>query len=182
MGPYHRTDAQRAKDFLQSREYEEYVEGRLGVPTVTRFDSANDLDIYVPTDVGDGWYLEIKEKIQQYTKRWLLLDGVEERDIFIIDELTVRRALLKYPKVLFLIRDNVGDADGPRLFLVPLWELVVAPRARVNRVKKGKWIVDMSKWPRLADEGDIVEAAEAHLSTGMWLAPACLGYEEVPQA
>ena len=34
--------------------------------------------------------LEIKEKNQPLTERWHLLDGGEERNLFVLDELTVR--------------------------------------------------------------------------------------------
>lgn len=177
---YERTDAQRTGDFARSRAYEEHVSEVLGVANITRFDSPNDLDIFVPTDIGDGWYLEIKEKNQRYTDRWHLLDGVLERDLFIIDELTTRRALLKYPKVFYLLRDNVG-AETPRLFLIPLWELVCMERHRVDRVRKGKWILDLAPITRLASEGDIVEAVATTLIQEPWLQSNCMGGPGVEQ-
>lgn len=179
--PYHRTTEQQQSDFQKSRAYEEHVESCLGVPTITRFNSANDLDIYVPTDVEEGWYLEIKEKNQSYTDGWHLLDGVPERDLFIMDELTMRRAMLKYPNVMFLIRDNAANKDMPRLFMTPIWDLICVDKVRVNRVKKGKWIINLAALPRIADETAIVEFATHAISSQLWLSPMCAGVDDAPQ-
>lgn len=132
---YRRTREQKNSDFLQARIWEEEVAGMWEPGMLdARFTSVNDLDLWLP-----GLFIELKEKKQKYTDRWLLLPEVPESEIFIMDELTVRRALAHYPGVLFLIR----DVPSGRLKHVPLWELVVVERARVNRAGKGKWVIDM---------------------------------------
>lgn len=178
---YTRTAAQRSHDFANAREYEEYVSARLGVPNHTRFDAKDDLDIWVP-----GYMVEVKEKNQPLTDRWHLYPGVDERDLFVLDELTVRKALRWYPAVFYLIRDNAHDHHlpkderQPRLFLAPVWELVGVERVRVDRSTKGKWIIDLQKFRRLSDEADIPTIAHALLVEQAWKRSPCQG-GEVPQ-
>ena len=167
---YTRTAAQRSHDFANARAYEEYVSERIGVPNHTRFDGKDDLDIWVP-----GWMLEIKEKNQPLTDRWHLYNGVDERDLFILDELTVRKGLRWYPEVFYLLRDNAGDPGGPRLFFAPIWELVSVERVRVDRSTKGKWILDLTDFPRLADEANVPEFAHHALTEQKWKQSNCLG-------
>jgi len=175
VSPYTRTDAQRAHDFANARAYEEYVAGRLGVLNHTRFDAKDDLDVWVP-----GYFIEIKEKNQPLTDRWHLLDGVPEENLFILDELTVRKALRWYPEVFYLLRDNAADPDNPRLFLAPVWEVIGVERVRVDRSTKGKWILDLTKFRRIIDEADIPTMAHAMLVEQEWKKSPCLG-GEVPQ-
>ena len=165
--PYKRTKEQKEHDFSNARHYEEYVATSIGVPVVTRFDATDDLDIWVP-----GYYVEIKEKNQHYTQRWHLIDGLPERNLFVIDELTIRRACTKYPKVFFLFRDNVGG-DEPRLYIAPIWELIGVERVRRDRNGKGKWIINIENFPRLADEADIHEYALHALVKQLWLTSDC---------
>lgn len=172
MTPYTRTAAQRAHDFANARAYEEYVAGRIGVPNHTRFDAKDDLDIWVP-----GFMLEVKEKNQPLTSRWHLVPDTDERDLFIFDELTIRKALRWYPEVFFLLRDNASDPANPRLFLAPIWELVAVERVRVDRSTKGKWILDLNKFRRLADEADIPAIAHAMLVDQVWKQSPCQGGE-----
>lgn len=169
---YQRTAEQKEHDFNNARIYEESVAEKLGGFTVTRFDSTDDLDIWSP-----GFYLEIKEKNQRYTQRWQLLEGVPEEFLFIVDELTVRRALRHYPEVFFLIRDNLND----RLFFAPIWEMVSVERVRRNRGGKGKWIIDLRNFVVLADEQWIPEIAAEALAGVRWKRSECLTQLEVPQ-
>jgi len=173
--PYRRTKEQKIHDFSNARHYEEYVATSMGLPVITRFDATDDLDIWVP-----GYYVEVKEKNQNYTQRWHLIDGLPERNLFVIDELTVRRACTKYPHVFFLLRDNVG-ADDPRLFIAPIWELIAVERVRRDRNGKGKWIIDIENFTRLADEADIPAFAVNALVNQLWLTSNCQTMLEVPE-
>jgi len=175
---YRRTIGQQRHDLATARAYEEHVASALGVPVICRFDSPTDLDIYVP---GHDFYVEIKEKNQHYTPRWHLLDDVPERDLFISDELTIRRACEKYPRAFFLIRDNVGLDDMPRLYLIPIWDLICIDRKRVDRAHKGKWILNLAPLLRIPTEADIVETANALLDDRSWLRSECLGGLAVAQ-
>jgi hypothetical protein len=171
MTVYTRTRAQKQNDFLEAREYEEYLESRLGVACDSRFDSTTELDIWVP-----GYMIEAKEKKQKYTKRWQLLEGVLEENLFIIDELTIRRALGEWPGAFFLLRDTVYPS-GPRLFLAPIWELISVERVRVNRDKKGKWIIDTTNFRQVRDESEIPIIATHLLIEKAWKRSECLGGE-----
>ena len=173
--PYKRTREQKVHDFANAREYEEYVAESIGIPVITRFDATDDLDIWVP-----GYYVEVKEKNQNYTQRWHLVDGIPERNLFVIDELTVRRACTKYPHVCFLLKDNVGG-DEPRLYIVPIWELIAVERVRRDRNGKGKWILNLDNFTRLADEADIPAFAILALVKQLWLTSECQTRLEVPE-
>lgn len=173
---YTRTEAERRFDFKNAREYEEYVANRIGVPNLTKFNGKDDLDIWVP-----GYFIEIKEKNNTYTEGWRVLEGVEERNLFILDELTVRKALQWFPNVFFVLRDKADKAE-PRVFLAPIWEIISIDKARLNRGHtethtKGKWIIDLSQFTRLADEADIPELATKLLMDKVWKESQCLGGE-----
>ena len=113
-----------------------------------------------------------------YTKRWHRLPGVEEPDLFIIDELTVRRAAEKYPAAFFVLRDRPTS----RLFFAPIWELISCERVRVNRDKKGKWILDIRNFRQILDEHEIPELAPLLLADIGWRLSPAQTQLEVPQA
>lgn len=171
--PYHRTKAQMVGDFADAREWEEQLAAVFGDHVITQFDSKTALDIWVP-----GYYVEAKEKKQPYGHRWHLLPGVAEQDLFIMDELTVRRGAEKYPAVFFVIRDRPLG----RLFLAPIWEVISAERVRVNRVKKGKWILDVRNFRQISDESDVPDLVPGLLAEVGWRASPALTRLEVPQA
>lgn len=170
--PYARSRAQKAHDFENSRKYEQHVADKIGGFIVTKFTSNDDLDIWQP-----GYYLEIKEKNQHYTKRWQLLHDVPEEFLFIMDELTVRRALRHYPEVFFLIKDNLND----RIYFTPIWELVGVERIRVNRNGKGKWIIDLRNFGILASEEWVPEIAAEALSGVDWKKSHCISQKVIPE-
>lgn len=136
------------RDFETAREFEETVGTWLGNFRVGHLDSTTKLDWWVP-----GVFIDVKEKRQPLGQRWHLLDGVAEPDLFVIDELSVRRAAEFFPHSYFLIRDVPA---GGRIFLARIDEVFCAERARVNREtsqdrKKGKWIVDLRNFRQLVD-------------------------------
>ena len=172
---YQRTEEQRRHDLANAKSFENYVAEEIGVPVHTRFTSKEMLDLWHP-----GYMVEIKEKNQSYGNRWHLLEGTEERDLFILDELTVRKALKWFPEVFFLIRDNVGGNPDPRLFFIPIWEVISVPKSRVDRehhlgALKGKWIIDLSMFTRITDIKEIPELAHHMLVEQVWKRPQCLG-------
>lgn len=172
--PYRRTAAQRAGDFAEARKWEEEVASLFPPGTFrSAFNAKDDLDFWFP-----GVFLELKEKRQPYTERWHLLPGVAEQDLFIIDELTVKRALQHYPAVLFLVR----DVPGGRLFHIPIWELVSVERARVNRVKKGKWIIDLTHFRTVPTPQAAHELMLREMASTRWKDSSVASHKEVPQA
>lgn len=172
--PYRRTAAQRAGDFQAARDWETEVADMFRPGSfLPAFNSTDALDFWFP-----GVFVELKEKRQSYTQRWHLLPGVAEPDLFIIDELTVKRALSHYPAVLFLIR----DVPQGRLFYVPIWELVGVERARVNRVKKGKWIIDLSNFRTIDDPVAAYETFIREMTEQQWKDSSVASHKDVPQA
>lgn len=171
---YHRTDEQKAGDYRRAREWEMEVAGMFDPATfLGNFEATDRLDLWFP-----GVYLELKEKRQSYTPRWHLLPGVPERDLFIIDELTVKRSLQHYPNVLFLIR----DVPGQRLFHAPVWEMISVERARVNRVNKGKWVIDMGNFRTVDDPATSKSLFVRQLVKQHWKDSSVASAKEIPQA
>lgn len=171
---YQRTAEQRAHDRAASREFENHVAELMGDWVHTEFESTTKLDIWIP-----GAYLDIKEKRQPLTARWQLLDRVAERDLFVIDELSVRKALDHWPEAYFLLRDVPG---GDRLFLTSIGHLVTSDRVRRDRAGKGKWIVNLNNFRPIARVEDVLEVVRSELVSMPWKQSPCLSLSEpVPQ-
>ena len=174
---YARTKEQRAFDRDRADKYEAEVDAALSLTTLTKFGSAEAIDIWHP-----GWYLEIKEKHQKIGPRWTLPG--EEHNCFIIDELSIRKHLREYPGVFFLLTDRAGPQVVK--YLVPMWELIGLPKTRMNRRgptghDKGKWIVDLSGCHQIAHESDLDEILHDMMSDTPWMDAGCLGGVEVEQ-
>jgi hypothetical protein len=175
---YARPAGAHAADYAGARAFEELVGGWLGTYKVPNLDAVDRLDYWVP-----GVYLDVKEKNQRLTARWWLLPGVEEVDLFVIDELSVRRAAAHFPHAYFLIRDRPG---GDRIFLARIDEVFCAERARLNRigktnVAKGKWVVDLSNFRQLSDPAAQLLPTVLHDQTSMpWKQSACLSMKGIP--
>jgi len=92
------------------------------------------------------FYLEVKEKRQKYDmSNWP--EYTEETDLFILDDLTVRKCLAYSPKSGIMIRDNLRNA----YFFLSVVDLALMPRMRVNRpiernvaTLKGKWLINLN--------------------------------------
>jgi len=127
-------------DFMNARLFEEEVGSWLGDFKIGSLDSSTKMDWWVP-----GFYLDVKEKRQQLGERFAKLwPEVPREHLFVIDELSVRRAMQYGYSGYFLIRDCPMD----RLYLVRVDELTSTERVRANREttpgrKKGKWLVDL---------------------------------------
>lgn len=172
MNAYLRTSAQKLNDFHDARKFEEEVGEHLPEYKLADLTHNDRLDFWVP-----GFYVEVKEKKQRLTPRWHLLPGVPERDLFVMDELTVRRALRHFPEAYFLIR----DVPENRLFIASITDFVVVERVRRNRGGKGKWIVNLQNFHRLAGLDDITEYVMADLVAMPWKKSEALSQLEVPQ-
>jgi len=108
--------------------------------------SATKLDFTLYLHEGIRFYLEVKEK-RQPTKMSQWPDiGIEEKHLFILDDLSARKILRQSPNSGVFIRNNVL---GKYYFfdVVTLWSV---PRVRVNRYldrehtkAKGKWLLDL---------------------------------------
>jgi hypothetical protein len=145
---YARPKGASAYDFQAAKEFELEVGSWLGDYKVGDLTATDRLDWWVP-----GVFIDVKEKRQKLNQRWQLLPGVDEVDLFVVDELSVRRAMAHFPHAYFVIRDVPG---GNRIFLARIDEMIGAERARVNRVgntahAKGKWIVSLQNFRQLTD-------------------------------
>lgn len=164
-------------DFAAARQWEEEVGEWLGPFKVGNLTDPNRLDWWVP-----GLYLDAKEKKAVLNPRWHLLDGVEERDLFVIDELSIRKAAAKFPHAYFIIRDRPG---GNRIFLARIDEVFTADRVRRNRVgstqhAKGKWIISLRSFRQLTDPAVQLLPTVLHDQINMpWKTSACLSTEVV---
>lgn len=162
---YHRTTEQKQKDFQKAKEFEEKVEEALPNARINATESSDELDFFVP------WiWVEAKEKRQRLTARWWLIEGTDEKDLFVVDELTVRRACKHFPWAYFILRDVPED----RMFLVSIAELVTADRVRRNRVGKGKWILDTSQFRQLDSLDGLMGQVVEDLEKRVWRLSECL--------
>lgn len=160
-------------DLSASKAFEQEVAGYLPSHTISRTDSTTDLDFFIP-----GLYIEVKEKRQALTKRWCLLDGVEERDLFVLDELSLRKALVHAPYSYFVLRDVPG---GLRLFLASAMEVAVVRKERRNRIGKGKLILALNEFRQMESLADIVPVITDDIASLRWKDSACWSAREVPQ-
>ena len=155
-----------ASDVAESKAFEQQVAQHLGPFFIDRTDSTTELDWWIP-----GAVLDAKEKKQPCSKVWHLLPDVPEENLFILDELSIRKAAKHYPTAYFLVHDRPQG----RLFIVSITQIICQERARVNRVGKGKAIFDMSKWTELDSLNEIVGHIMADLITEPWKRSECVG-------
>ena len=160
--PYARRPGQSALDMAAAREFEEEVRAVLPDHCVVRTSSSVDLDYFIPPVV-----VEVKEKKQPLTARWH--GGQDEEDLFIIDELTVRKALKHWPYVWFVMKDCPQD----RIFLANIAEILSADRHRFNRNGKGKWVIDTSGLTIVNLDG-VMDHIRMDLDSEFWKASCCV--------
>lgn len=175
---YARPPGSNRNDFLAAREYEEVVGGWLGKYKIANLDSPVKMDYWVP-----GFYCDIKEKRQQlgdrFASRW---EQVPREHLFVLDELSIRRALQYGYHAYFLIRDCPLD----RVFLARVDEVACTERVRVDREtspgrKKGKWLIDLRQFRQLDDpsEGLLRTVLEDQVNTP-WKDSQCLSQLQIP--
>ncbi|RME55888.1 hypothetical protein D6779_11660 [Candidatus Parcubacteria bacterium] len=127
---------------------EQEVKGFLHVRRINFRDGSSsykDLDFVILSKDRPYFYLEVKEKQKPYSvMNWPRF--VEERWLFIVDDLTVRKCLARSPRSGVLVRDN---KHGEYYFFSVI-DLALMPRLRVNRpikkevqAYKGKWLIDL---------------------------------------
>lgn len=177
---YSRPKGASAADFNAAKEFENEVGTWLGDYKVANLEQSDRLDWWVP-----GFYIDVKEKRQKLTARWVgLLPGVDETDLFVLDELSVRRAMRHFPHAYFVIRDV---PSGGRVFLARIDEVTGAERARLNRVgntqhAKGKWVVSLRNFRQLTDPINQLRPTILHDQVNMpWKSSACLSLIPIPE-
>jgi hypothetical protein len=117
-----------------------------GVSFLDRSDSFKDPDFTILLNGSPYFHLEVKEKRQKYNmKNWPRY--IEEPDLFILDDLTVRKCLAYSPKSGIVIRDNLRELYS----FFSVVDLALMPRRRLNhRIEltipawKGKWLINLN--------------------------------------
>jgi hypothetical protein len=107
-------------------------------------ESGKKMDFVIRVNDVVEFHLEAKEKRQRInTSSWPRV-SFPERELFIVDELTVRKMIVRAPACALVIRDNLTS----RYFFCSVADLVLMPHVRANRMMddnkmKGKWLVDL---------------------------------------
>lgn len=166
-------------DFASAREFEEQVGEWLGNFKVGNLTSPDRLDWWVP-----GVFLDVKEKKQKLSSRWHLIPHTPEEFLFVLDELSVRRAAAHFPHAYFLIRDVPG---GGRIYLARIDEVFCAERVRLNRVgntqhAKGKWVLDLRNFRLLTDPASQLLPTVLNDQQHMpWKSSQCISMIPIPE-
>jgi len=111
------------------------------------------------------FYLEVKEKRQKYNmNNWP--EFCKEADLFILDDLTVRKCLAYSPRSGILIRDNLRNL----YVFLSVVDLALMPRMRVNRricrqipTLKGKWLINLNNGVKAESIEDIFSAIRQYV-------------------
>lgn len=142
----HRPAGAARADYLAAKDYEAVVEFMLGPGIVSYVTSNTELDFHRP-----GYYLDVKERKSNLSDEWDLPPGCSKDDAFVIDELSVRKALRHYPAAYFWLHECQTD----RVFLARIDEVVCGNHTRQDREVdkngslKGKWVVDLNDFREL---------------------------------
>lgn len=118
---------------------------RAQIHFVDQTKSKQALDFTISFEGKVAFHLDVKEKRQHYNLQYWPAYAPEE-DLFIIDDLAVRKCIGFAPHSGVLVRDNLRK----RYHFFSVIDLALMPRLRLNRpgernVKelKGKWLVNL---------------------------------------
>lgn len=173
---YARSSAWKSGDYRNARIFEEQVGAQLGDFKFENLAETDRLDFWIP-----GTQVEVKEKVQKLGVRWHLLPGVPETDLFVIDELSVRRAAQHGFSAYFVIRDRPMD----RLFLARVDEVWAVEHVQRNREgelghMKGKWILDLTNFRQIENLDNLLPLILADQIALNWKRSECLSQKEIP--
>lgn len=138
-----------------------------GVAFQDRSASFKEPDFTILVNKLPYFHLEVKEKRQHYNlKHWD--SSIEERHLFILDDLTVRKCLAYSPKSGILIRDNLRKM----YFFFSIVDLALMPKRRVNRpiqrnlaALKGKWLIDLNHGAKSTSLETILASLRQYVET-----------------
>ncbi len=119
---------------------------RQGASFSDNTESFKDLDFTISGKGETVFRLEVKEKRKPYSaSHWLT--KIPEADLFILDDLTVRKCINYAPRCGVLVRDTARS----RYCFFSVVDLAMMPRERVNRTinnrrkaLKGKWLINLN--------------------------------------
>ncbi|MCA1839031.1 MAG: hypothetical protein ABR507_12305 [Actinomycetota bacterium] len=138
---------------------------------------------------GRRVFLEVKEKRQHYREAWTSCCEVAETDLFILDELSARKIVLRAPRAYLVVNDILNE----RLVLFSALDLISVPKTRVNRsidagvaTFKGKWLIDLRHGFQATTLKDALDCLKRRHNSEdeLWSSLACYGRyqnERVPR-
>lgn len=133
------------KDSFEQEMKNYFIQSNINFSDASSSYSQMDFTIY-DRKGQPAFHLDVKEKRQRYTLANWPKFALEESDLFIMDDLAVRKCLAHAPKSGVLIRDNIRKV----YFFFSIIDLALMPRKRVNRPInkkqpgiKGKWLVNL---------------------------------------
>ena len=124
--------------------------------------SYSQLDFTIYDKSGQpAFHLDVKEKRQKYNlANWPKF--ASESNLFVLDDLAVRKCLVHAPKSGVLVRNNIRG----RYYFFSVFDLALMPRKRVNRPInknqpgfKGKWLINL----RNGKETQSLDEAISHI-------------------
>lgn len=144
---YARPPGANRSDYEAARSFELIVGEWLGDHKIANLSSPDKMDWWVP-----GFYIDVKERRRPIGPRWPIPEGSDRNNCFILDELSLRRAMLHAPHAYFLLRALPED----KVYLARVDEVLCADRVRINRVgetghAKGKHVYDLLQFRELED-------------------------------
>ena len=93
-------------------------------------------------------YIDAKEKCQQFTMSNWREARMPQENLFIIDDLAVRKLLLHAPNSFVIIRNS--SIDPPMHYVYSIVDFLCMPKKRCRRTisktittVKGKWLIDL---------------------------------------
>ncbi len=115
------------------------------IPFVDGTQSTSELDFFLPRH---NVFFDAKEKAQRFSMKNWTGAAIAQEDLFIIDDLAVRKLLRNGPLSFCLIKDS--SSPPVMYYIYSLVDLLCIPKTRVRRpieksVKafKGKWLVNL---------------------------------------
>ena len=129
---------------------------------------------------GRRVFVEVKEKKQRYRDAWVDASGIAEEDLFILDELSARKIILRSPRAYLVVHDE----NSERIVLYGSLELLTIPKVRVNRsidggvaTYKGKWLIDFRHGEAFASVPEALVSIKRRCSSEdeAWRSLACHG-------
>ena len=168
-----------AQEVSFEQEIRNYLQ-QVGRPFTDETRAFCELDFTLLLPAGVRFHLEAKEKRQPYNaSAWP--DFAPEEELFILDDLTVRKCLAFAPRAGVVVKDGVV---GRYLFFSAI-DLALMPRQRVNRRiernapdLKGKWLIDLRNGRAAADIASLlalVDDSLAGLHAALYETHACYG-------
>jgi hypothetical protein len=166
-------------DISFEQEIRTYLQ-QVGRPFTDETRAFCELDFTLLLPAGVRFHLEAKEKRQPYNANaWPAF--APEEELFILDDLTVRKCLAFAPRAGVVVKDGVV---GRYLFFSVI-DLALMPRQRVNRRiernapdLKGKWLIDLRNGraaPDIAGLLALVDDSLAGLHAALYETHACYG-------